>query len=263
MIIIGEKINATLPAIKKMILDRDDRQLAALASAQAEAGANFIDINVGTGVGGPSDEIASMKWAVDVIQAAVDKPLCIDSADADVMAAGLEQRTAEQCMLNSVKAKPEDLDHVVPLAAAHQADLVALAMTAQGIPQSVDGRLAASEMILNACGRHGLSHEKVYLDPLVMPLSTDVRSARVTLDTLCAMAERFPQAKTVTGLSNVSFGLPARGKINAGFLHMCLYAGLDAAFLDPLNAEVMAAVQSGEALMGRDRHCRRYARAFR
>ncbi|MEA2109307.1 MAG: dihydropteroate synthase [Pseudomonadota bacterium] len=263
MIIIGEKINATLSAVKSIILNRETEKLISLAKEQAAAGADFIDVNVGTGVGSLEDEIKSIQWAIENIQEQVDTPICIDSADPKVMVAGLETLDNKTAMINSAKAEKSNLEKVLPLAAEHDSFLIALAMDEDGIPKTVEGRLKCCGTILNACEKHGVSIENVYIDPLVMPVSTDINSGMVTLKTLAAIKEQFPGTRTVTGLSNVSYGLPERHRVNIAFLLMCLSAGLDAAIVDPLDEELMAAVKTGEALVGKDRHCRRYMRAFR
>ena len=97
----------------------------------------------------------------------------------------------------------------------------------------------------------------------MLPVSTDVKQGTVTLETIFQVKQEFPAAKTIMGLSNISFGLPARGRLNAAFLHMAVYVGLDAAIADPLESELMAAVKTAEVLVGKDRHCRKYTRAFR
>ena len=263
MIIIGEKINATLSSVKSMILNRETKRLVELAKKQAESGATFIDVNVGTGVGSLKDEIESIQWAVESIQEHINTPLCIDSADPKVMETGLNVLHSKPAMINSAKAEKSNLEAVVPLAAEHDAFLIALTMDESGIPKTVDGRLRCCERILGACETYGVSIQNLYLDPLVMPISTDINSGMVTLNTLTAIKEKFPGAKTVTGLSNVSYGLPQRRMLNVAFLHMCIFAGLDAALIDPLDQPLTAAIKTGEVLAGKDRHCRRYTRAFR
>jgi 5-methyltetrahydrofolate--homocysteine methyltransferase len=263
MIIIGEKINATLPSVKSIILNRETKSLIDLARKQAESGANFIDVNVGTGVGSLEDEIESIQWAVEGIQEQVDTPLCIDSADPKVMETGLKLLVKKPAMINSAKAEKSHLDAIVPLAAEHDSFLIALAMDESGIPKTVEGRLRCCDTILGACEKYGVSIQNLYIDPLVMPISTDINSGMVTLKTLTAIKEKFPGVKTVTGLSNVSYGLPERGRLNVAYLHMCISSGLNAAIIDPLDQALMAAVKTGEVLAGKDRHCRRYMRAFR
>ena len=263
MIIIGEKINATLSSVKSIILNRETENLVDLAKKQAESGANFIDVNVGTGVGSLEDEIESIQWAVESIQEQIKTPICIDSADPKVMETGLKILNNKPAMINSVKAEKSNLDAIVPLAAEHDSFLIALAMDESGIPTTVDGRLRCCDTILGACEKHGVSIQNLYIDPLVMPISTDINSGMVTLKTLTAIKEKFPGAKTVTGLSNVSYGLPERSRLNVAYLHMCIFAGLDAAIIDPLDKTLMDAIKTGEVLAGKDRHCRRYMRSFR
>jgi 5-methyltetrahydrofolate--homocysteine methyltransferase len=179
------------------------------------------------------------------------------------METGLKIMDNKPAMINSAKAETSNLEAIVPLAAEHDSFLIALAMDKSGIPKTVDGRLRCCDTILDACEKYGVSIQNLYIDPLVMPISTDINSGMVTLKTLAAIKEKFPGAKTVTGLSNVSYGLPERGRLNVAFLHMCLAAGLDAAIIDPLDKALMAAVKTGEVLAGKDRHCRRYMRSFR
>ncbi len=263
MIIVGEKINASRPGVREIIEQRNAQGLVELAQRQADAGARYIDVNVGTGSGSREDEIAAMDWAVRTVAEAVDKPLSVDSADPGVLEAGLKAVGDRSALINSTKAEPEILEPVVGLAARFGSPLVGLAMDETGIPVTVEGRIDACRKIVSACEKHRVPIESIFFDPLVLPVSTDVKQGRVTLETISRVKEEFPAAKTVMGLSNISFGLPARGKLNAAFLHMAVLAGLDAAIADPLDTDLMAAVTVAEVLVGKDRHCRKYTRAFR
>lgn len=263
MLIIGEKINATRSAVKKIISERNKAELLKLAKRQAAGGADYIDVNVATGVGGRKEEAAAMTWAVSTIARELDGCVCIDSADPHVITAGLAAMEGDCAMVNSVKANDENLKAVLPVVAAKKALLVALAMDDSGIPPDVSGRISACEQIAAACKIHGVSMDKVYFDPLVLPISADMRSGRVTLETLGKIKQIFPESSTVTGLSNVSYGLPRRGRLNAAFLQMAVYAGLDAAIVDPLDTDILNGIRTAEVLVGKDRHCRRYLRAFR
>lgn len=263
MIVIGEKINATRSAVCDIIEQRRADSLMKLAKEQAAAGAAYIDVNVGTGKGTQKDEIDAMQWAVTTVNAAVDKPLCIDSADSTVLEAGLEAMDGRPAMINSTKADEKYLSSVMPLAARFEAPIVALAMDDKGIPETAEGRLEACRTIVQGCEKYQVPLKSVFFDPLVLPVSTDSSQGKVTLDTLAAIKRNFPEARTVMGLSNISFGLPGRPLLNAAFLHMAIYAGLDAAIMDPLNEDMMQAARSGDALMGKDRHFRKYSRAFR
>jgi 5-methyltetrahydrofolate corrinoid/iron sulfur protein methyltransferase len=263
MIIIGEKINATRAMVRDIIEQRQEDRLVDMARQQAAAGASYIDVNVGTGRGSQQDEIASMRWAVGVLNTAIEKPLCIDSADAAVLEAGLAQRGGRPAMINSIKADAKCLSSVLLLARRFEAPVVALAMSDKGIPTTVEGRLNACHTIVNACREFNVPVASIFFDPLVLPVATDGVQGKVTLDTLAEIKKKFPEARSVMGLSNISFGLPGRMQLNAAFLQMAIYAGLDAAIMDPLKDEMMQAARIGEALLGKDRHFRKYARAFR
>jgi cobalamin-dependent methionine synthase I len=263
MIVIAEKINATLASVKEIIQKRQQAKLLDLAKQQAEAGASYIDVNVGTGIGSREDEIQAMKWAVETIQQEVEIPLCIDSADPAVLEIGLRSRNGRPSMVNSAKAEKESLEEVVPLAGTYNVPLIALTMDEDGIPKTVDARLQAAAKVVSASERFGLPIENVFFDLLVMPISTDVKHGLKTLAAITEVKKQFPGCKTVLGISNISYGLPARGRLNAAFLCMAVYAGLDAAIVDPMEDEISTAVKSAEVLVGRDRHCRKYTRAFR
>jgi len=263
MILIGEKINATRPSIRSIIQNRDDGAISELAKRQTDAGISFIDVNVGTGVGSQQEEVRSMEWAVEAIQSKVDIPLSIDSPDPAVLEAGLKKANGRAYLINSTKAEQQSLEEIVPLASTYKSPLVALTMDESGIPKTVQHRLQACEKIAEFCEKWGIPMEHVFFDPLVMPIGTDITKGMVTLAAVTEIKKEFPRAKTVLGISNISYGLPARNRLNAAFLHMAIYAGLDAAIIDPLDGDIMGEVRAAEVLVGRDRHCRRYTRAFR
>ncbi len=263
MLFIAEKINASIPSVKEIIEQKDSVKLLELVEVQAQAGADYIDINIGTGSGDQQDEIDAMQWAVRSIQEKYDVPLCIDSADSQVLAAGLSARDGRPALINSTKGSDKYLEAVVPLASKYNAPLVGLAMDEEGIPKTVAKRVAACEKIAAFCEKNGVPLENLYFDPLVLPVSTDVQQGKVTLDTIRAIKKAIPQSKTVMALSNVSFGLPKRKIFNTAFFHMAIFAGLDGAIFNVLDAELVGAAKTGEAIMGRDRHCRKYSRYWR
>jgi 5-methyltetrahydrofolate--homocysteine methyltransferase len=263
VLIIGENINATIPRVKKMLIDHDGEGLVELAKRQEAAGAGIIDVNIGTGEGTAEDEINDMKWLVGLLLNSVGCKLCIDSADPAVLKAGIEAGGARVGMVNSVKATEENIAEVMPLAAGKGLPLIALCMDESGIPKDAETRLKACEKILKGAEAHGMPAENLYFDPLVMPVSTDITQGATTLETLRGIKENFPKAKTVLALSNISFGLPKRTLINQAMAHMAQYIGVDALLTSPLDSALMTAVKAGEAVMGRDRHCRKYSRAAR
>ena len=263
MITIAEKINATIPSVKRIIENKEEKQLIKLARSQAEVGADYLDVNVGTGSGTQEDEMEAMAWAVTTIQQEIDTPLCIDSADHKVLEAGLKARGERPALINSTKGSDKYINDVLPLAKEYDQPLVGLAMDEEGIPKTVEKRVAACLKIAEACSHFGLDTGNLFFDPLVLPVATDVSQGKVTLDTIKAIKHAIPQAKTVMAVSNISFGLPKRKIFNAAFLHMAIMAGLDAAILNVLDRDLVGAAKTAEAILGRDRHCRKYSRFWR
>ena len=263
MLVIGENINASNRSVAEAMSSRDRGFLQKLAIAQVAAGVDFIDINAGLGHGSQDEEIATMEWLVEVVQEAIDKPLVIDSNIPIMIETALSKYRGEGLIINSVTAEPEKLVSIGSLAAGRQAWLVALAMGAEGIPTSVEGRLSACDQIMAQLARLGLEASQIFFDPLVLPVATNANQGMVTLKTLEQIKCRYPGTRTVMGLSNISFGLPNRGLINRAFLLMAAYAGLDAVILNPLDAKMISSIKVVNMLMGKDPSCRSYIRAHR
>ncbi len=261
MLIIGEKINGTIAAVREAIQARDEGYLKSLASLQARSGADYIDVNVAIGAG--ESEADTMAWAIGVVQEATDKPLAVDSADPGVLARGLELCRSSRPFVNSANGEESRLEGVLPLAAQYSCPVVALAMDESGIPDTPAGRLEISQRIVDRAEALGIPPGDIYLDPLALPISADSAQGEVTLQTLRMIKAEIPGVKTVMGLSNVSFGLPRRSLVNRAMMSIAAYAGLDAVMIDPTDRDLVAAALAAEALAGKDRYCRSYMKAFR
>jgi len=262
MLVIGEKINASNRAVGEAIFNRNADFIVELARAQDTAGADFIDINAGNGSGEESSGIESMKWLVNTIKAVTEKPLAIDSDNPEIIRAGLSVFNGN-LIINSVTAEAVRLNTIGPMAAERNSGLIALAMGGEGIPDNVNERLDACETILNTLTGMGLTEEKVYFDPLVLPVSVNSQQGKVTLDTIREIKTRYPGTNTVVGLSNISYGLPNRKLVNRAFLLMAAQAGLDAAIMDPLDKKMMSMVSIIKLLSGKESSARAYMRAHR
>jgi len=260
MLVIGENINASNKSVAEAIASGNVNFLQDLAKAQADAGADFIDVNSGMA---SQDGVATMEWLMGIVQQATDRPLVIDSDNPHIIEAALQKYDGEKVMINSVTAEQERLVPVGSLAAERQASLVALAMGDQGIPNNVEDRLVACDSIMTYLTGLGMKEEQIFFDPLVLPISVDPNQGLVTLKTIEQIKSHFPGAKTVMGLSNISYGLPQRNMVNRGFMLMAAYAGLDAAILNPLDAKMMAIIKVADMLIGKDPSCRRFIRAHR
>jgi 5-methyltetrahydrofolate--homocysteine methyltransferase len=203
-----------------------------------------------------------MRWLIEVAARNTDKPLAVDSEQPEIMAGGLAAVSERTAWINSISAESRRLESVLPLAKQYGAPVVALCMGDDGIPRDVAGRLKAAEKIYRRAQEAGVNPSLLYFDPLVMPIAADPGAGKTALESIQAIKQSFPEAKTVMGLSNVSFGLPLRATLNTTFLVLCLGAGLDAAILDPCNESLMMSLAAAEALMGKDTYCRRYIGAY-
>ncbi len=259
MKIIGEKINGTRKAVKEAVLNRDTEFVQKLACSQAEAGSTWIDVNAGT----PTDrEPDDLVWLVETVQAVVDKPLCLDSANPAALAAALPH-VKKAPLINSISGETNRLTGVLPLAAQAKGGVIALAMDDKGIPATAEGRLAIVSRLIEETRAVGIPDEQVYVDPLVMTIGASGDAARVALATVRSVKAEYPKVHFTSGLSNVSYGLPVRTLVNRAFLTLMLEAGLDSAILDPLDRELRKAMLAAEATLGIDRHCLNYTRAYR
>jgi 5-methyltetrahydrofolate--homocysteine methyltransferase len=257
--IIAEKINGTRKSVGAAVLERNAAFIADLAVRQAAAGATWIDVNAGTH---PDREPEDLVWLIETVQGAVELPVSIDTANPLALAAALPH-TNKTPLVNSISGERARLEGVLPLAAANGCPVVALALDEKGIPTGVDDRLEVIRRLVEATRAAGIPDDKVYIDPLVMTIATNIESAQIAMAVMRTVRAEYPSAHMTSGLSNVSFGLPARSLVNRTYLTLAISAGLDCAILDPLDRELRAALIATELLLGRDRHCLGYTRAFR
>jgi 5-methyltetrahydrofolate corrinoid/iron sulfur protein methyltransferase len=257
--IIAEKINGTRKSVQAAVVGRDRAFIEDLARRQAEAGATWIDVNAGTS---PEREPEDLVWLVEAVQGVVELPLSIDTANPKALRAALAV-AARTPLVNSISGERARLDGVLPQAAEAGTHVVALALDDAGIPGSTEARMDVIRRLVAATRKAGIPDDRVYVDPLVMTISTNVQSANVAIATMRAVRAEYPTVHMTSGLSNVSFGLPSRGLVNRTYLTLAVEAGLDSAILDPLDRELRASLLATELLLGKDRHCLAYTRAFR
>lgn len=259
MKIIGEKINGTRKRVAQAITERDADFIQSLAQKQTEAGATWLDVNAGTH---PNQEADDLIWLVETIQAVVDTPLCLDSANPKALAEAAKA-VNKTPMINSINGEPERLEGILPLVVEHGCQVIALAMGGKKMPESMAARVDIIHQVIEATRAAGIPDKSIYVDPLLMTVSTNIQSGMITCDTIRTLHQAYPDVHFTLGLSNISFGLPARSYINRAFLTLAMAAGLDSAILDPLDGELRAAILAAELVLGRDRHCLNYTRAFR
>ncbi len=260
MIIIGEKINGTRKQVALAIQNRDDEFIRNLALRQFENGASYLDLNAGTL---PQREPEDMAWLVEIVQEAVpEATLCLDSANHQALLAGIE-KAAKTPMLNSLSGEQFRIDGVLPLALEFQTELIVLALDDKGIPKTSEGRLDIIRLLVEMTRNGGLPDEKLYVDPLAMAISTGIENGNVTLETCGKILESFPKVHLTCGLSNISFGMPLRSILNQAFAVLLVQSGMDSAIINPEERELRGIVMAAETVLGKDRHCLNFNRAFR
>jgi 5-methyltetrahydrofolate corrinoid/iron sulfur protein methyltransferase len=259
MKIIGEKINGTRAQVKQAIAERNAEFIQTLARKQVEGGAHWLDVNAGTA---PEREPDDLGWLVNLVQDVVEVPLCLDSANPNALRVAMQQ-VKKTPMINSISGETNRLDGILPIVAEFGCEVIALCMDDKGIPATANARIDVIGKVFAETRRMGVPDEKVYVDPLAMTIATNTEAGRITFDTMRAIRAEFPQAHISCGLSNVSFGLPVRALINRTFLVLALNAGMDAAIIDPNDRELQSAMRATDLLLGRDKHCLGYTRAYR
>ena len=260
MLIIGEKLNTSIEMVQRGVESRDVRFIADLARVQVDAGADYIDVNCGTFVQG---EPEILSWMVNVVQTSVDRPLCIDSPNPEAIGAALETYRGDKPIINSITAEGDRYDDILPLVVKHKTSVVALCMDEHGIPDTVDGRVKVAKQLVDCLVKDGVPVEDIYVDPMIQPVATDHNNGIIALDTILHLKSECPNVNTICGLSNISFGLPARKIINRAFLVLAINAGLDAAILDPLDEDMMQLYYAAKLLSGQDEFCLGYIEAYR
>jgi 5-methyltetrahydrofolate--homocysteine methyltransferase len=259
MIIIGEKINGTIPSVKKAIQAKDEAFIRDLAVRQVEAGADYVDVCASTS---PDVEAETLLWLMEIVQDSVDKPLSIDSPNARILEKVLKH-AKKPGIINSVSGEGDKCEVIFPIIAGTDWEVIALTADNRGIPSDVQTRVDISKIIVEKAAKHNIEPDKIHIDPLVMALSADNKSFLNFVETLKSVKELFPTIKVTSGLSNISFGMPLRNIINRNFLTIATYSGMDSAIMDPLNRDLMGTLLATEALLGHDRHCRKFSTAYR
>jgi 5-methyltetrahydrofolate corrinoid/iron sulfur protein methyltransferase len=258
LIVVGERINGQFPQVARAIDSKDEKFIQDLAHAQVDAGAHVLDVNTGPG---REDASSAMAWLVRTIQDVVDARIAIDSPSLKVQQAGLSACKREP-MINSTTAEQKRMERFFPLAAEHNAEIVCLTIDEKGIPDSVDKKTEIAMVLLTNAMDRGIAPEKVFLDPVVLPISAAQAQCPVLCEAVTAFrALNIPPPRTIVGLSNVSSGAEEKSLLNRTYLAMLLGRGLDAAIVDPNDEELMKVVKASEVLLNQKLYAHSFLRA--
>lgn len=257
--IIGECINTSRKKIKEAVDNKNAAYIQEEVKKQEEAGADFLDVNAGMCIG---YEIEAFKWLLDVIQEAVNIPLCLDSPSLDVLEIGYKM-AQKPPIINSISLEKNRLEPMLNFLKGKDCKVIGLCMDDAGMPADADDTFQRARRLVEMIEDRGIKRESIFIDPIVQPVSVNTANALSLFEATRKINKELPEVKTVCGLSNISYGLPNRMTVNRVFLSLFMGAGLSAAILDPLDRHIMAVLTTTKMLLGQDEFCAGYIRDSR
>jgi len=240
MVIIGENIHVLARAVSTAIKERDAKPIQDLAKAQADSGADYIDLNVGFL---RKDTEEAMQWVVNTVQQVTDLPLSLDTMNPVAMEAGLKI-CKKRPLLNSASGKTDSKEQMLPLAKKYNCDVVISVFTDKGMPPEADSKVESIMDTVAYANELGIPNEDIWVDPIVLPVSTAGEGQKLAVSNIEFMKviqDVLPGIKSTVGLSNVSNGIPTelRPVLNRTYLMMLARYGLYSAIVDVLDKELM------------------------
>ena len=263
MIIIGEKINGSIPSCGRAIAERDIEYIKDLAKRQADAGSDFIDCCASV----KENELETLKWMIEAIQSVTDCPISIDSPDAQVIIDAMAYCN-KPGLFNSVSDEGGKLDLAFPVLAKPENskwEVMALLCDDTGIPKNTEKRIEIFHRIMEKAKEYGINEKRIHIDPLIEMLCTtdDGEGAFMLLDTMKYIKSTNSKVHISGAISNISYNLPARKLVNQAFAALAVSAGMTSAVLDPLSQDLRGVIYAAEIMMGLDDLCVEYTTAYR
>ena len=256
--IVGERINPTgKKALQQELLEGKMSIVRRFAKEQEKQGAHLLDVNVGVpGI----NETDAIRTVISLLSTTTDLPLVIDSSKIETVEVALRLYPG-RAMINSISGEKDKINKLLPVAAKYGAMFILLPLTDSEIPDTAERRQAIIKDIFREAKKFGFSKDDIVVDGLVFTIASNPGAVMEALKTVSWCADRF-KAKTILGLSNVSFGLPARKWLNAAFLAMAQSRGLTMAIANPGDEELMSVKMAGDVFMQKDKDTSSYIRRF-
>ncbi len=257
---IGERINGMFKDIGEAVAKFDPKPIQDWAIKQTEAGAHFLDLNVGPTA---ADRAKSMKWMAEIMQEVSDVPIALDSTNYDAIEGALEI-LKRPGMINSCPNERPKIERVFPMAAKYNASIVCLTMDKSGIPLNADARVAHAMELVAAADEFGVPTDSLFIDPLILPCNVAQPHAPEVLEALRQIKTLSdPAPHTTLGLSNVSQNTPDRSLVNRTYVVMAICAGLDSAIIDVNDETMVASIATADMLLNHAIYCDSYVKVFR
>lgn len=237
MILVGENINMMSATIGRALKERDPEPIKKMAEAEAQAGMDYLDLNIG-----PARKSGGelMTWLVETVQQAAGLPLSLDTINTEAIEAGLKA-AGGRALINSVSLQPERMEKLLPLAIEYNANIIGLLWGPEGMPRDANERCMLAVDLIYRANQMGIPNERIWIDPIVTPASVEINQIKACLEFMGMLADIAPGCRSIVGLSNVSNGTPAplRPYLNRTFLIMLMRHGLYAAIADAFDAELV------------------------
>ena len=247
MIIIGEKINGSIPAVAQAIAARDAEFIKERARAQAAAGATCIDCCASVE---EVVEVETLKWMIGCIQEATDLPISVDSPSPDVLCEVVKQGICNKPgLINSVSMEGDKVEKIFPLIADTDWEVICLLSDDTGIPKCAADRLKVFDKLMAKAKEYGIAPKRMHIDPLIEMLCTSEDGIAMNEEVISTVRKQYPDIHITAAVSNISFNLPARKMVNQGFTVLAMYSGLDSAIFDPLNKDLMGLISATDKLL--------------
>lgn len=260
MLIVGERINTSRSQINKAVDHRDVAAIHAEVALQLACGADLIDVNAGSR---RKSEVEDLRWLIDVIQSDFpDTRLCIDSPNPESLKQVMD-RVRHRPMVNSTTGEKARFEAMLAVIQAGKCDIVALCIDDRGISKTAGQTVENAVRLVHDLERFGVGRERIYLDPVTQAVSANAHAGILALDAIDGIRRELEGVNVISGLSNISFGLPNRSLVNRGFLTLAMKFGLNAAILDVSDRKLMSALAAARVLLNQDSWCQAYTRAFR
>ena len=259
MIIIGEKINGSIPSVGKAIAEKDGAFIQELAKKQAAANATYIDVCASVD---EAIEVETLHWMIDLVQEVTDTPIAVDSPSAEVIAEAFKFCN-KPGLINSVSGEGNKIDVLFPAIADTKWEVCALLCDDTGIPQTAEDRLRVFDDIMAKAKEFNIDPSRIHIDPLIEMLCTAEDGIKMVTDVMDEIKRQYPTIHITGAVSNISFNLPVRKILNQAFTVLSMSHGLDSAIFDPLNRDLIGLIYATEAMLGMDDYCMEYISAYR
>ena len=237
MILVAESINIMSKTLGPAMRERDPKPIQEMAKAEVEAGADYLDVNIGP-ARRAGDEM--MEWVVNTVQAVTDLPLSLDTTNPVAMEAGLKACKSE-ALINSISLQTDRLETGLPMAQKYGADMIGLLWGTEGMPRDANERCMLAVDFVYRANEIGIPNEKIWIDPIASPVSVEINQVKSCVEFMTMLGDIAPGCKSIVGLSNISNGTPAdlRPMLNRTYMIMLMKYGLYSAIVDIFDTETI------------------------